>query len=92
MFKSFKKLGIFVLIFSLILGIIFNISYATSDTNDLPTEDYLSTSDTNINNIQRVSSIPEANLSFNNILNVILIAIGILLILLAIAILIRLKQ
>ncbi len=92
MFKSFKKLGIFVLIFSLILGITFNISYATSDTNDLPTEDYLSTSDTNINNIQRVSSIPEANLSFNNILNVILIAIGILLILLAIAILIRLKQ
>lgn len=38
-----------------------------------------------------VSSIPEANLGLNNVLCVILIAIGILLILLAIAILIRSK-
>ncbi|MBR2289386.1 MAG: hypothetical protein IJ867_01900 [Clostridia bacterium] len=38
-----------------------------------------------------VASIPEANLSLNNILNVILIAVGVIIILLAIAILIRLK-
>ena len=101
MYKSLRNLVIFMIIFSFILGIILNVSYATSnlssdssltDTDDLPTEDYLSTSESNINSVQRVTSIPEANLSFNNILNVILIAIGILLILLAIAILIRLKQ
>lgn len=38
-----------------------------------------------------VATIPEANLSLNNILNVILIAVGVILILLAIAILIRLR-
>lgn len=38
-----------------------------------------------------VASIPEANLSLNNILNVILIAVGVIIILLAIAILIKLK-
>lgn len=38
-----------------------------------------------------VASIPEANLTLNNILNVILIAVGVIIILLAIAILIRLK-
>lgn len=41
--------------------------------------------------VSTVSSIPEANLGLNNVLCVILIAIGILLILLAIAILIRIK-
>ena len=38
-----------------------------------------------------VATIPEANLSLNNILNVILIAVGVILILLAIAILVRTK-
>ena len=38
-----------------------------------------------------VASIPEANLTLNNILNVILIAVGVIIVLLAIAILIRLK-
>ena len=42
--------------------------------------------------INTISSIPEANLGLNNILCIILIAIGILIILLAIAILIRLKN
>lgn len=41
--------------------------------------------------INTVSSIPEANLGLNNVLCIILIAIGILIVLLAIAILIRLK-
>jgi len=38
-----------------------------------------------------IATIPEANLSLNNILNVILIAVGVILILLAIAILIRMR-
>ena len=41
--------------------------------------------------INSVSSIPEANLGLNNVLCIILIAIGILIILLAIAILIKMK-
>lgn len=42
--------------------------------------------------VSTVSSIPEANLGLNNILCIILIAIGILIILLAIAILLRIKK
>lgn len=42
--------------------------------------------------VSTVSSIPEANLGLNNILCIILIAIGILIILLAIAILVRIKN
>ncbi len=42
--------------------------------------------------INTISSIPEANLGLNNVLCIILIALGILIILLAIAILIRLKK
>lgn len=45
-----------------------------------------------ISSYSTVSSIPEANLGLNNILNILLIAIGILMILLGIAILIRLKN
>lgn len=41
--------------------------------------------------VSALSSIPEANLGLNNILCVILIAIGVLIILLAIAILIRIR-
>lgn len=39
-----------------------------------------------------ISSIPEANLGLNNILNILLIAVGVLIILLAIAILIKLHK
>lgn len=42
--------------------------------------------------INTVSSIPEANLGLNNVLCIILIALGVLIVLLAIAILIRLKK
>lgn len=41
--------------------------------------------------LNALSSLPEASLGLNNILNILLIAVGILLILLAIAILIRLR-
>jgi len=42
--------------------------------------------------INTMSSIPEANLGLNNVLCIILISIGVLLVLLAIAILIKLKK
>ncbi len=42
--------------------------------------------------VNHISSVSEANLGLNNILCIILIAIGILIVLLAIAILIRLKR
>lgn len=45
-----------------------------------------------VQTVTPLSNLPEANLGLNNILNVILISIGILLILFAIAILIRLKN
>ena len=50
------------------------------------------TSGKQISSYSTVSPLPEANLGLNNILNVILIAIGIIIILLAIAILIRLNK
>lgn len=42
--------------------------------------------------VNTLSNLPEANLGLSNILSIILIVIGVLLILLAIAILIRLKH
>lgn len=47
---------------------------------------------TQVTSVTSMSNLPEANLGLNNILNVILISIGVLLILFAIAILIRLKK
>lgn len=58
-------------------------------TEELPTTDYLNTG---ITEVSTVNSISEMNLKINNVLNIILIAIGVLLILFAIAILIRLKS
>ena len=55
------------------------VTYSGSQTSQ-PTKSY-----------STIATLPEANLSMNNILNVILIAIGVIIILLAIAILIRLK-
>lgn len=51
-----------------------------------------STVDDSITGIKSVNGLPEANLELNNILNIILIAIGVLLILLAIALLIRIGK
>ena len=45
-----------------------------------------------VTSVTSLSNLPEANLGLNNILNILLIAIGVLLILFAIAILIRLKK
>jgi len=57
-------------------------------------EENLTTNDvsTQVTSVTSLSKLPEANLGLNNILNVILISIGVLLILFAIAILIRLKK
>ena len=59
-------------------------------TEELPSTDILNTD--GITNVSTVNSISQMNLQLNNILNIILIAIGVLLILFAIAILIRLKN
>ena len=62
-------------------------------TTSTPTENNPSSAESQtINSYSTVSTIPEANLGLNNILNILLIAIGILMILLGIAILIRLKN
>lgn len=105
MYKFFKISTILLFIISLFLFLLNTQCFATSndsaetnieptssnvDDSDLPTDDYLSNS--GVNNIQRMNTIPEANLGLNNILCIILIAIGVLLILFAIAILIRLKN
>jgi hypothetical protein len=45
-----------------------------------------------VTSVTSLNNLPEANLGLNNVLNVILISIGVLLILFAIAILIRLKK
>ena len=63
-----------------------------NETTFSPQEPESATSSTRqINSYSTISSLPEANLGLNNILNVILIAVGVIIILLAIAILIRLK-
>ena len=45
-----------------------------------------------VTSVRNINGLPEANLELNNILNIILIAIGVLLILLAIALLIKIKK
>ena len=45
-----------------------------------------------ITSVKNINGLPEANLELNNILNIILISIGVLLILLAIALLIRIGK
>lgn len=62
-----------------------NSSETTSQSTSTPASTYSSS-------INTISSISEANLGLNNVLCIILIAIGVLIILLAIAILIRLKK
>ena len=73
---------------------------ATTDTNEIsgdltnPTNEITSLSDDISGTAvpSNVSSIAQENMSFSNILNILLIAVGVVLILLAIAILIRLKH
>lgn len=71
----------------------------SSDESNIDEENTTSTPQTTsylgnsgVTNVSQISDYSEANLGLNNILNIILIAIGVLIILFAIAILIRLKQ
>ena len=62
-----------------------NICIATEENTDV-------LQSATVTSVTSLSNLPEANLGLNNILNILLIAIGFLLILFAIAILIRLKK
>lgn len=73
-----------VLIICILTSFFMNICIATENTYE---EDI-----TTVTSVTSLSNLPEANLGLNNILNILLIAIGFLLILFAIAILIRLKK
>ena len=100
-----------ILIVSILFFLNFNISFATSDEeniNEIQDTETVSTTDSTsettnsvtsshtsnygVTSVNRINSYSEANLELNNILNIILIAIGTLIILFAIAILIRLKH
>ena len=103
-----KTLKVLLLIsFFLILTLWFNFVFATSnneidnsstntiqeDTNKQSSLSTLSpTSSSSITGVSGMNSYSQANLELNNILCIILIAIGVLIILLSIAILIRLKN
>lgn len=64
-----------------------------AEPEETPTTDRLSPTTTNNSaSVSTLDQLPEAGLGLNNIINIILIVIGVLLILLGIAILIRLKQ
>ena len=108
MSKFSKKILILIFVFSLLFSINFvhatedipesdtqTISEESQDVNDAASQitsslDALSTS--SVTKVSTVNSYEQANLQLNNILSIILISIGVLLILFAIAILIRLKK
>ena len=102
-----KTLKVLLLVSFLILTLSFNFVYATSNneednesTNivqeDSSAKSSLSTlsptSSSSITGVSEMNSYAQANLDLNNILCIILIAIGVLIVLLSIAILIRLKK
>lgn len=77
----------------------------TEDTETKPSDDDIHTETTTnqkvqpssldnmgITSVKNINGLPEANLELNNILNIILISIGVLLILLSIALLIRIGK
>lgn len=93
--KAFK----IILIISVILLLFSVLAFATEDeeSNNISTENSVSAEEAladvaTVTSVTSLSNLPEANLGLNNILNVILISVGFLLILFAIAILIRLKK
>lgn len=105
MSKTLKVLLLMLIFLILTLG--FNFVYATSnneannesantiqeDSNSKSSLSTLSpTSSSSITGVSGMNTYSQANLELNNILCIILIAIGVLIILLSIAILIRLKK
>lgn len=106
MSKTLKIFLIIIFLCTVICGISFATSEDTSSTaadesqttsldetstQTSPASTTSSFSNSGITSVTQVSDYSEANLGLNNILNILLIAIGILIILFAIAILIRLK-
>lgn len=107
MSKVFKVLLIIVVISCLFMNVSMalqgdeaDLDRATLDEEETKTTTNTSSSSSStypdisaqVTKVDTLSNLPEANLGLNNILNVILISIGVLLILFAIAILIRLKK
>lgn len=107
MSKVFKVLLIIVVISCLFMNVSMalqgdeaDLDRATLDEEETNTTTNTSSSSSStypdisaqVTKVDTLSNLPEANLGLNNILNVILISIGVLLILFAIAILIRLKK
>lgn len=62
------------------------------ENDDQAAQDALSTFNSSVTNVSNINSYEQANLELNNILSIILIAIGVLLILFAIALLIRISK
>lgn len=83
MSKICKLLIIICILSTFFMGTVLATEREETNTADIATQ---------VTSVTPMSNLPEANLGLNNILNVILIAIGISLILFAIAILIRLKK
>lgn len=103
MSKIFKILLVITVISCLFINVAMATEDEGEDLEDNPTENTLATNTSpnastypdisaQVTKVDSLSNLPEANLGLNNILNVILISIGVLLILFAIAILIRLKK
>lgn len=90
---KYKVLKI-ILMISILLLFFISVSFATENTfegNNISPEQALDQVAT-VTSVTSLSNLPEANLGLNNILNILLLAVGFLLILFAIAILIRLKK
>lgn len=87
MAKIFKILLVICILATFFMGTV--LATENDDEENITATDSISTQVTSVTSL---SKLPEANLGLNNILNVILISIGVLLILFAIAILIRLKK
>ena len=93
---KFKILKLILIVFFCFLFLIGTV-YATEENNtnsvdnNISAEQALEQSAT-VTSVTSLSNLPEANLGLNNILNILLLAVGFLLILFAIAILIRLKK
>lgn len=97
MSKTLKIIFLISLFFILICGFSFATETTYTDesqTTSLENTESIDSSNysSGITSVSPMSNYSDANLSLNNILNIFLIAIGILIVLLAIAILIRLKQ
>ena len=97
-----KKLCIIFIIFVILTSLLPK-TYAVEDVNNIVEEEIVETEDEEVidettpttyktSTVHSISALPEANLNLNNILCFILIGIGLVNIILAIAVLINLKK